>query len=324
MRNKKWLGFILGIVISICLLYVVFKKVNFYDVLKYIYTAKVEYAVVSIIIGILMLILRSYRWRLLVKEYKSYKLSNFFESTITGLFFNTLLPFRLGDLIQGISLSQKTTLPKSLTVSSVFMERFVDLFPPVLILIIGSFFIILPKEVSLVLSSVVLLVLVLGMVFVLKFKDYILTKLRKIATRFNFFIKLTNVIEKFFSAISNFGNFKMLCKIILLTFLLWTGYSIGMYFICLSLGITLPSIWASYVVQAVTALSVAVPSSPGYVGSWEFMGTVALSIFKIEKTKAVSFAVFSHILGMLPIIVLGIIFVFKHISLMEYLKKEEY
>jgi uncharacterized protein (TIRG00374 family) len=305
------------------MLYLVFRKINFVEFINYVSSAKLEYLLLNLILGVILLLLRSYRWKTMLKEYKNFRLKNFFESTVLGLFFNTILPFRMGDLLQGYFLAKKTMLSKSLTFSTVLLERFVDLFPPIIFIIIGSFFVVLPKQISLGLSVIVLLILVSFFVLILKYKDFLLSKLLRYSKKINFFKKLVNVLEKFFSAIENIGNINVLYKIILLTFILWTGYSIGMLLVCSSLEIKLPSIWAGFLIQAVTALSVAIPSSPGYIGSWEFMGTLSLLIFKVNKTKAVSFAVISHIIGIIPVVGLGLIFVLKEISTLKSFKEEK-
>ncbi len=320
---KKMIWFIFGIVISILMLYIVFKNVNFNDVLKYICTANIFYLLISLFLGFLLLMLRSYRWKLLVKEYENYSFSNFFVSTVLGLFFNNVFPFRMGDFVQGLALSRKISLPKSFTVSSVFMERFLDLFPPIVFIIIGSFFVVLPKQFSVVLSILILLFLILGLMLMLKFKSLIIKFVKNLSDgKQGVLSKLANFIEKFFSALSNLSEIKILCKVIPLTILLWVGYSIGMFFICLALDIELPSVWASFLIQAITSASVIIPSSPGYVGTWEFMGSLAVSIFKVAKSKAVAFSLISHFLGIIPIVVLGVIFLLKELSLLEELKKD--
>lgn len=316
MKKISW--FLIGIAISILMLYIVFRRVNVSEVLKYIYTANKIYILVSLILGFFLLMLRSYRWKLLVKEYKNYNFSVFFTSTVLGLFFNNIFPLRIGDLIQGASLSKKTSLPKSFTISSVFMERFVDLFPPIIFIIIGSFFVVLPKQISIALSVIILLILILVLVLVLKFKNSVINFFQVLAvSKRKSFTKIVNLVEKFFYALSNLEDIKILSKVIPLTILLWVGYSMSMFFICLSLDVKLPSIWASFLIQAITSASVIIPSSPGYVGSWEFMGTLAVSIFKAAKSKAVAFSLLSHFLGVAPIIILGFIFLLKEISLLR-------
>ncbi len=320
---NKFFRFIFGILISIVLLYLAFKKVDFNSILQNFYNVKISYLVISFLLGIFLLMLRSYRWRLFILEYKNFGLFKFFESTSIGLFFNNILPFRIGDFVQAYVISKKTSLPKSLTFSTVLMERFVDLFPPIIFIITGSFFIILPKQISILISSIILFGLIFALVIIIRLKVIILKILEKLGSRYKFFLKFKNLFENFYLAIENFKNTKLLIKIILLTLLLWSGYSIGMVLICESLDIKLPSLWAGFLIQAITSLSVAIPSSPGYIGSWEFMGTLSLSVFKIEKSKALSFALLSHLLSMLPVVILGSIFVIKEIALVRTIGKED-
>lgn len=314
---SKWLRFIIGIFISVILLILVFRKVDLRLVFYNILQLKIGYLVASIILGLFLLLLRSYRWKQFIKEYKQHSIIVFFESTNIGLFFNNVLPFRIGDFIQAYTISRKTGISKSLSFSTVLMERFLDLFPPILFIIIGSFFIILPKQISIPLSSLVLCLLCVGLVLFLKFKTFILKIFNNIGSRYKIFLRIGKIVENFYSAVSNFGNVRVLLKTILLTLLLWCGYSMGMVLICTSLDIKLPSLWAGFLIQAITALSVTIPSSPGYIGTWEFMATLALTIFSVEKAKALSFALLSHFIGMLPVVVLGIIFFIKEVSLVK-------
>jgi len=319
---KKILNLILGILISCAMLYLVFRRIDFTEFVNHVMSAKLGYLLLNLFLGTMLLVLRSYRWKIMLKEYKGFELQNFFKSTVMGLFFNTVLPFRVGDIFQGYILAKKTLLPKSLTMSTVLLERFIDLFPPILFLIIGSFFVVLPKQISLRISVLVLVGLVLAFVLVLKYKNFLLSRLIFYSEKVSILKKIVGVLEKFFSAIENISSISVLYKIILLTFLLWSGYSIGMVLICYSLNIDLPSVWAGFLIQAITALSVVIPSSPGYVGSWEFMGSLSLIIFKIDKTKAASFAVVSHFIGMLPIISLGLFFLLQETSLLKSFKKD--
>ncbi|MCS7151153.1 MAG: flippase-like domain-containing protein [Endomicrobia bacterium] len=319
---SKWFKFILGIAISIILLLLAFRKVDFGLILRNFSQVKIGYLISSVLLGMIILLLRSYRWKQFIEEYKNCKLINFFESINIGLFFNNILPFRMGDLVQAYMVSKKTGVPKSLSLSTVLMERFIDLFPPIISIIIGSFFIILPQQVSIILSVSVLFFLITGVIFIFKFRNLILHFLGKISSKQKFWLRILSLFKNFYSAIDNFKNVKILMKVIILTLLLWTGYSTGMLLVCYSLNINLPSIWAGYLIQAITALSVVIPSSPGYVGSWEFMGSLALSIFNVEKDKSLSFALLSHFVGMLPVLIFGLIFVIKEISLVKKVSKD--
>lgn len=319
---KKGLNILVGILISIFLLYIVFRKIPLAQVVNYIISAQKIYVIAALVLGLLLLLLRSYRWKLMVEEYKNFGILNFFESTVLGLFFNTVLPFRVGDIIQGVMISKKTNIAKSTTLATVVMERFVDLFPPIIFIIIGSFFITLPKEISIVLSIVVLSTLVLCLIFLRKVGPYVINWVENLKFTSGVIGKIVNFLKNFFLVVINMKMSTMLFKVMPLTLILWSGYSIGMFLICLALGIKLPSIFAGFLIQAITALSVTIPSSPGYVGTWEFMSIIALSIFKVDRTKSVSFGLLSHILGMIPVVVFGIVYVIKEANLIKNVTKE--
>ena len=320
---KKWIKFFIGILVSGTAIYLIFKHIDLNEVYKNIKSANIFYLILSMVVGVLLLFLRSFRWRMLTKEYSDYGLMNFFSATNIGLTINNVLPFRAGDLAQAYSLSKKIGLPKSLTFSTVLMERFMDFFPPIIFIIIGSFFVILPKEVSLPLAGLVLFGLIFSMILLIKFKNMILNLLDKFSLKHKTFLKAYNVIKNFYVGIENFKNIKLLIRIIPLTFLLWTGYSIAAYLCCLSLGITLPSVWASFLVQAIIVLSVLVPSSPGYIGTWEAMSIFALKIFKIKESTGFTFGLIFHVVGVIPIIIFGTYYLFKEFSIIKTVTKDE-
>lgn len=322
---NKWIKFSFGILISIILLYIVFRNVDVKSILAVLKTAKYEYLIYAMGINVFMLWLRSYRWRMFVPKYKSSGVSKFFESTNVGLMFNVVLPFRAGDLVQAYLLSKKIGQPKALTFSTVLMERFIDFFPPVIFIIIGSFFIILPQEISIPMAVLVLLILVVGIIILIKLKSFILKKLEFYSRgdkRSALIEKIFGITKNFYSGIENFKDIKLLIKIIPLTLLLWTGYSITMWLYCRTLDIPLPSVWASFLIQSVTALSVVIPSSPGFIGTWEFMAILSLKIFSIEKTLSLTFALISHIFGMLPVVLIGAFYVLKEFTLIKSVSKE--
>jgi hypothetical protein len=60
-------------------------------------------------------------------------------------------------------------------------------------------------------------------------------------------------------------------------------------------------------------LSVAIPSSPGNIGTWEFFVLMALSIFKIDHNTALSYAVLSHFMALLPVTLIGLYFFFREV-----------
>jgi hypothetical protein len=62
---------------------------------------------------------------------------------------------------------------------------------------------------------------------------------------------------------------------------------------------------AALFLQSLLAFAVAVPSAPGFFGTFEAASKVALSVYGIDETLAVSYALGYHLLGWIPITVIG-------------------
>jgi uncharacterized membrane protein YbhN (UPF0104 family) len=62
---------------------------------------------------------------------------------------------------------------------------------------------------------------------------------------------------------------------------------------------------AALFLQSVLAASVAAPSAPGFFGIFEAAAKIALGVYGIDNTLAVSYALGYHLLGWLPITAIG-------------------
>ena len=61
------------------------------------------------------------------------------------------------------------------------------------------------------------------------------------------------------------------------------------------------------VLLVMTTISILVPSSPGYVGTYHYLCQLALGLFLVPKGPALSYAVIVHGINILPVLVLGLI-----------------
>jgi uncharacterized membrane protein YbhN (UPF0104 family) len=63
---------------------------------------------------------------------------------------------------------------------------------------------------------------------------------------------------------------------------------------------------AALVALVITTISVVVPSSPGYVGSYHFLCQLALGLFAVPKGPALSYAFVLHAVNIFPVFFLGL------------------
>ncbi|MGA2090082.1 MAG: lysylphosphatidylglycerol synthase transmembrane domain-containing protein [Endomicrobiales bacterium] len=314
---KKTLKLLVGIAISGLFLWLAFRKSDIRQVLLIMRSARIELIVASLGIGILGLFVRSYRWKLLGSKYRTVPYHNFFRATTMGLMLNTFLPFRTGDIFQGYFIARSSGLAQSYTLATVFMERLMDFVPPALMLVIGSFFVVLPPQIKL--SRLVLLFAVVagGIISVIILR-------KKFVAFMSCFLhdrhcdKIGHLLENVVTALGFLKDRQVLTRAIPLTLANWFILSnAGTFLILSSLNIHV-SFFQSFLILGITVMSVAIPASPGFVGTWEFFCALALSIFHVDRDRALSYAVVSHILAFLPIVVIGLFFMIKEFLLKKF------
>ncbi|MFH1666074.1 MAG: lysylphosphatidylglycerol synthase transmembrane domain-containing protein [Elusimicrobiota bacterium] len=307
-KFKKPIQITAGIVISVVFLYLAFRRVNIQETLQVIARVRWQFLIIAVAATITGIYVRSYRWRIILN--KDLPLSYFVESTFVGQFINNVLPFRMGDLAQAYFLANKGNLSKSTAFSTVILERLTDVMPPVLILILGSFFVFMPEQIGRFNILIVVAILFSILFCVIKFQKKLVGIFEKLLPNSSFGKRLHQFIDNFYAGMSFVKDRKRFAKVAALSILLWGVYGFTAYCCLLAFNIHINYLGAMLVISVV-AISVTIPASPGYVGTWEFFSILALSIFKVGKSVALSFALLYHLVGWLPVTLLGFIIVLK-------------
>jgi len=97
--------------------------------------------------------------------------------------------------------------------------------------------------------------------------------------------------------------------------IVWILLGLGVYSLFMSFHFQLP-FWSCFFVLAVVNLGLVIPSSPGFVGTFQFFCISALALFGISKTTALGFSVVYHLSQYVPTTLLGFVYLARdHIRL---------
>lgn len=67
----------------------------------------------------------------------------------------------------------------------------------------------------------------------------------------------------------------------------------------------------------------AVPSSPGYVGVYDYIVVQSLALFDVGREAALSYAVVLHLFGFVPVSLLGLWFAAKDsVSVVQWMERD--
>ena len=323
---KKKVNIIIGITISIIFLVLAFYQVRIADIINSIKEASLAYLLAVLFFVLFSAYLRALRWYYFLLPLKKIDTQSLFSSLMIGYGANVILPAHLGEIVRAFVLGRKKKFPVSSILATVLVERVIDvltfLFLLIFLLLIYDFPIWV-KEGALVLF-VLSLILIIIIIFVrvrtsatLNLINIILkpapAKIRE---------KINRLIETFAAGFTGLKKKSHYLITFLLSIAIWLGYIFGFAFGLKAFHFHLPWV-APVVLMVITTISIVVPSSPGYIGTYHWLCQLSLGFFGVHKSEALGFALVLHALNTLPFLIIGLIFAWREgVNIFQFGKNE--
>ena len=314
MTARPYLHLIIGILVGAVFVYLAVRSVDLGQMLGALADANYWYVLLAILVNMFSHYLRAWRWQYFLAPIKTVNSGTLFSALVIGYAANTFVPAHLGEFLRAFVLGKKQSISASSSFASIVIERIVDVFSLILLMVLVVLIHPFPRWV--VQSGYIMLAFAVGaFVLLIGFKRFEAQSTLMI----QFMLKLLpkKIGHKLESMIINFLSGVMPLKsnwhyvyVAILSIAIWFGYALGYYFCLSAFEFTrfyqLP--WhASLVVLVITTISIVVPSSPGYVGTYHFLCQVSLVMFGVSETEALSFATIAHAVILLPVTFTGLI-----------------
>jgi uncharacterized protein (TIRG00374 family) len=304
--RSKPLPLLLGVIISVILLWLAFQDVELADITITINDLQWGAVILALMLSIASTFARAARWRLLL-EPESREV-NFLHLT-SVLFFsqmlNLLIPLRIGEFARILLVRSSN---KALTLGSIVIEKFLDLLTLVAFLLVLPLSLSLPEwfresSQSLILITLVVL-LIIALLFL--FKERLLNLLRKLIRGLP--LGMSNKLEEAFSyGLSSLDIFRepwLSLRLLTWSFLIWgMGFMVN-YVLFRALGLDLP-VAAGLFLLLVLQVGISIPNIPGKLGVFQYATILALSVFQVEKEIALTYSLILYIIGFGPHLILG-------------------
>ncbi len=302
-----------GILVTAVFAYLSLRGVQFAEAGRAL--AHARYGYILLAAGLLLLshYLRALRWRYLLAPVVAANTGSLFSALAIGYAANTFVPAHLGEVLRAYVVGKKRGVPSSAAFASIVVERIVDVVSliAVMALVVGLH----PFPGWVVQSGYAMLggaLLLLGALIGLKrFGSAAAAILHRILSPLPAPLgrRLETLVLDFCSGIMPLKSAWHYLGVGVLSVAIWVCYALSNY-ACLKAfhlvtGHDLPW-YAALVVLVVTTISVVIPSTPGYVGTYHYLCQVALVMFGVSTSEALSFAVVSHLVNLLPVTLLGL------------------
>lgn len=303
-KNTKSLGkFLVGTILSVILFIWVLYNANLNTALSALKDVRLPFLLLGIIFHLSSFFLRSVRWSIILSPIKNIKARKIFSIIAISFMANNLFPFRAGDIIRAILIGDREKISKSAAFSTVILERVIDGLTLLFFLGAVSAIISLPqwaKQVRLMCSIIFGFALLL-IIILCKYED----KVVHILPSMSFFKKKQAFFEIILKGIESVKSVKNIVLIFILSILIWMCEGSIFYFCFYAFQFNLDIPMAIFILVLVN-LGTLIPSSPGYIGTFEFVCATSLTYFGINPSIAAVYSFIVHLAQYVPITMIGI------------------
>lgn len=323
MKAKFWLG----IIISIIFLYLFFRKVDFHGLWDALREVNYLYLIPVLLFNSLGFIIRAERWKYLLNPVKRIGIMSLFSATIIGFAANNLLPARLGEIVRAYVIGRKENISKSSAFATIVVERFFDgLMVILFIFFLLTFFPFSEGDTRGRLrgAGIILSLTFIGGILFMVLLKYQTARIIKSIDRFlsplpeRFSEKVLDILRSFSDGLGVIRHGRSIVLIFIYSLIIWILSIIAIYSLLPAFAIKgLPLVASMFILVAVS-FGVAIPSAPGYVGTFHFACAAGLILLGVDSNVAKSFALVLWAISVIPITLSGLYLLWRdNLSLKE-------
>ena len=329
MRTGVKLKIFLGISSSAFFLALALRNVSFTELLKALSRANYVFVIPALFLTFLGYWFRAIRWRYMLMPIKRITISQLFNVTVIGFMANNVLPVRIGELVRAYILGKKENLSKSLAFATIIIERLLDgltilsfLIPIVLLFSFPRWL----KQAGIVLLFFYITIIIF-LLLLHFFSRQLIQTIWKLIAPFSPRLaqRLGRMLTSFCDGLKIFKTKKQIFWICCFSYGIWIGASLVFMVFLYAFHITFP-FYAPFLLLVIIATGIAIPSSPGFIGTVQFFCVTGLAIFGVPESESLGFSIVYHASQYIPITLLGFFFMWKdHLHFKEIaVTQEEY
>ncbi len=261
--------------------------------------------------------MRALRWRILLLPAGRLPMSSLLSATAIGLLANNVLPARIGEFVRAWALARRTHVPTGTAFGSLFVERMFDGFALVGILYTLTFLHEFQGwvDTTIRVAFYIFIGILVLQVLLLWRSRRVIAALQGFSRRF-LGGRFEESIEH--GVVAFVDGFRLLRRpgLVVVSFALavvqWSAIAATFWVGLAAFDLAAVAGWeGAFFVNAVSALGVAVPSSPGFVGTFQAFVVKGLAPFGIGPTQAFTFSVGYHAANYLSVTAVGLVYFFR-------------
>ncbi len=287
MVKKKIIAIVTGIIISLALLTGAFFNTNFYNFIASLKKTEPHVLFLCIFFIFLSYCTRALMWRITTTRFhdKTIRFSTLFGGIAVGYMVNGILPFRAGEFFRAQFLASMTGLGRTFALSTIFIERILDMITLSCLLIIGIFWGIqgLTSQTVKVILLICLFIILVA-ILLIKYSDN-LEKMKHKLARFS--PRLPEILAHFLLPFQKLREIKKIVSLFLLSLISWMCIYLSLLMLVYS-SVPIETYKAALLLFLFVNIGMLIPAAPSALGVLQMAFWLSLAQFNVSKEEALA------------------------------------
>ena len=306
-KGRLW-SWILALPLAAFLLYWSLRGVDWQTVWRIIAGARWQFLAAASLLTCCSFFLRSLRWRILLNAGESLPVGAVFCATMAGYLGNSFLPARAGELVRTLVVSGRSSLSKTYVLTTALSERLMD----VIALVLAASLILLgvhskPAWMGGV-ARTMAVAASLGAISIAVLPhtgELCRNLLRRLPLKPTWRERLLQLAGQVLLGMRAFHHVGRFLGFTALTIAIWMTDAGAFMIGSRALGLAFSFPMAILLLTGL-GLSSALPSTPGYVGIYQFVAVTVLVPFGVPKASALAYILVTQAYGYVVLLLLGL------------------
>jgi len=291
---------VVGIASSAFFLWLVFRNADLHEVWHALKGADLGLVLLAAVVIQGVYIAQGARWREIADVF-TLSVRRFYALVLAGIGTNNVLPLRIGDLLRARWLATSADMPTGRALGSVFRDRVCDVIALTVALVVSIPSVGGQRWVERIAIGGVVLLALLAMIGA---GAVVYSRMRPRERERKERGRLRRLVRDTIDEVASPIGRRRIVIALALSFLAWGIWAVSAGLVCRSLGISLSPIELVFV-TAVVNLGVVIPSSPGFIGTYQWLAVSALAAVGVGTEVAIAFSVLVQAVWYVPTTIVG-------------------
>ena len=245
----------------------------------------------------------------MLRPVRTLSAASLFPAVLIGYAWTAILPLQMGELVRAYVAGRQYQLPYSLVLSSIGLERIIDLLTIMILLgialVVGEKLPDFAVKAGYVVTFISLMALAMASIFATRTQQSIAFATRLFSVLPDRIIASVEMhLASAARGVRSLVSPTLILRAIANSLMQWTLMGVCIWLSLIALDIEVP-ITGAIIVLVATIIGISLPTSPGYIGNIQLAFVVSLEAYGVSAEKAVASSIYYHFLAYVSVVSVG-------------------